>query len=415
MNDEEIEKTLARLPPRAAEAFRALADRRFEAWSAVDGLSRKFRELIEERNSLRTRHSAPIAFRERKGDTAGAAELRAEIAAAEKRLATVGDQRDRATERHSEIGSLVRNIVDHVLELPPGRGFRDVVIEPPVIPNNDLHGALEGRRRRLRELLADAHRVRSAPRPSAAAKALVRAEVERLAEKGQPDVSGSIEVVGADEIASVIEWPRNPSTAAFDLHALLAWVCRDQLVAALDREVDQLADDAAALSDADRAEKLAEIAADMLACEMQEELVARMIEATGSSVRRRPDADPRAVLAVAEVDVKAIEVPEKAPKIIGWEPAPRYTPDMGLSSIDRSRIAPAAAAAAAGGDGGSGMMEAAAAIGMRPGPSLAGADHVAAHGPAVGLGDEPSELPEVARDFDDAGRHGRKGRKSGRA
>ncbi len=53
--------------------------------------------------------------------------------------------------------------------------------------------------------------------------------------------------------------------------ALIARLFPDQLISALDREIDLIADDANALDDKTRAEKLATIAADTLAAEREEE------------------------------------------------------------------------------------------------------------------------------------------------
>ena len=61
--------------------------------------------------------------------------------------------------------------------------------------------AIENRRRRVRELRADLHRVRSAPLPSSYAKAQMRAMVEQPAMQGAPSVANLI------EHDRQIEWP----------------------------------------------------------------------------------------------------------------------------------------------------------------------------------------------------------------
>ncbi|MFD2185004.1 hypothetical protein [Rhodoplanes azumiensis] len=419
MDDREVEDVLKRLPPRAAEAFRSLAEQAQERWGAVDALNRKFRETIDERDKLSRARSYQIADREKARDHAAVAELRREVDVIAKRAAGIAEQRDRATERWQEVAGLVRRLADFVLEAPRGKGFRDLAIEAPTIPNSDLHGALEGRRRRLRELVADAHRVRSAPRPSAAARELIRREIDRIAERGRPDVTHAVEV-GGGELANVVEFARNRNTGEVDVVALLAWVCKDQLLAALDREVAEISDDAAALSDAERAEALATIERDQLAVEREEEAIARQIEQTGSSVRRRVDADVRAVLMVEEVDVKVAADPPRPAQITGWEPPPRHHPAMGLDAVDRNRAAAAGIAAARGDAGGlvgaGGGVEAAAVLGTRPAPALhAGSDHVGAHGPA-GFGDEvQGGVPDVDDGIrDEAARYKGKSKRSGR-
>lgn len=54
------------------------------------------------------------------------------------------------------------------------------------------------------------------------------------------------------------------------------------------------------LSDADRKTRFDKTAADLLALELSEEAIIRNAEQLGLDVLRRPDADPRAVLATAE-------------------------------------------------------------------------------------------------------------------
>jgi hypothetical protein len=83
---------------------------------------------------------------------------------------------------------------------------------------------------------------------------------------------------------------------AVDVLALFCWLHRDALVAALEREIDELADDSAALTDEERATRESELLADLLRAERLEELLVVAAENEGREVMRRPNADPRAVL-----------------------------------------------------------------------------------------------------------------------
>jgi hypothetical protein len=56
-----------------------------------------------------------------------------------------------------------------------------------------LLDAVENRRRRVRELEADLHRIRSSPYPSSHCKAQMREIIEQLATRGAPEVSLLIE------------------------------------------------------------------------------------------------------------------------------------------------------------------------------------------------------------------------------
>ena len=158
-------------------------------------------------------------------------------------------------------------------------------------------------RAELAELQAERHRVASAPMPAAEAKAAVRAEVETLAEAGTPDVGGCLE-------GGAIRWPTKTLTRSkdgplvawdvFDARALLAWLNRDRLIERLEAEVDALADDTEALTDAERAKEDARLRAEILRVEREEEAAIVTAAAEGIAIPRRRNADPRAVLELAD-------------------------------------------------------------------------------------------------------------------
>lgn len=166
--------------------------------------------------------------------------------------------------------------------------------------------AVERCRRRVRELRADLARVEAAPVPSSMAKEKARAEAARLVEQGRPNVGALIE--GAGEIAwptsaaTVSAWrdgrpdPNTPTVRTINPLALAAWLDPAALLARLEAEIDELADDANAMTDEAKAAKRAEILADLLAVEHEEEAFIMQAAAAGIGILRRPDADPRAVL-----------------------------------------------------------------------------------------------------------------------
>lgn len=194
------------------------------------------------------------------------------------------------------------------------RGTRIVEVPQPeiatVLKRNETPAtALDRLRLRLRELAADLHRVNSAPYPSAYAKTRVRQMVEMRAQA--PDLSGLIEhdaeirwptttvdlpliAVGANQ-SPVIGSARGEVP---DVLAILSWFDRPRLLAMLDAEINDLADDEAALTHEQRQEKLAEIEADRIAIERQECAVIRHMQAQGMAIEYRGDADPRAVLSL---------------------------------------------------------------------------------------------------------------------
>jgi hypothetical protein len=171
---------------------------------------------------------------------------------------------------------------------------------------------IEAARSRLAELQADLQATRVAPIPSSKAKAIARAEIERLATAGAPDVFPLVEsgqpIIWPTMKASVSAWregrpdPFTPIVKTTDSVSLLAFLFRDQMIAALEAEIDARADDAHALGDKERAEREAELLASILQTEREEESLIDVANEVGGTVLRRPDADARAVLGIASTD-----------------------------------------------------------------------------------------------------------------
>jgi hypothetical protein len=86
-----------------------------------------------------------------------------------------------------------------------------------------------------------------------------------------------------------------------DALALFAWLHRDQLIAALDREINSEADDKCALTHEVRERQAAEVSGDLLAVERDEASLMFRAWADGSSVAPRPDLAPAAWLNVTLV------------------------------------------------------------------------------------------------------------------
>ncbi len=184
--------------------------------------------------------------------------------------------------------------------------------------------AVERVRRRLRELQADRHRVESAPIPSATAKVIARQTVDALAARAAPDVSGLIEnegVIRWPGLAYMLDAPAFSPGNEHQIHegglvrdglALVALLNRDALVAVLDREIDATADDANALSTAEREKREAQLLADIIAGEREEEAFIEMARAHGLDIARRHDANPQAVLGVMILEASATAMAEAA-------------------------------------------------------------------------------------------------------
>jgi hypothetical protein len=182
--------------------------------------------------------------------------------------------------------------------------------------------AVDRLRRRGRELRADLHRIESAPYPSSYAKAKMRAQVEALAMQGAPSMASLIEHDGK------ISWPQaqvqstiynaTPAAVGFaeapDALALFAWLHKDELIAALDHEIDAEADDAAALTHEQRQQQAAEVALDLLEIERSESELVWAAQSQGLPVEHRPDISPLALLGLKLVTApRADALPETTP------------------------------------------------------------------------------------------------------
>jgi hypothetical protein len=179
----------------------------------------------------------------------------------------------------------------------------DPIAQPELAKNETWIVAIEKRRRRIRELHADADRYRAAPQLSSVALQREIERIDALAALGAPDASNAIER-GSD-----VEWPMLNykkfvaggwiEFSALDL-SLITHLLRDKMVAAAKAAIEAAADDDAALSDADRAKLIGEAERDALAVEREECALVRAAKSVGQPVLFRPDADPRAVLGLAD-------------------------------------------------------------------------------------------------------------------
>jgi hypothetical protein len=204
------------------------------------------------------------------------------------------------------IASAITYIEDYLNSVPASTSFAYIgMVEPKLKASYTIDAAIEDRRRRRRELIEDLKQVKAAPWHSAIAKERLRAEIDALAKDGTPDCAPLIDRNGN------VRWPTSQTfvrsggagLASIDLLnpvAAMAWLFRDQIVAALDLQIDSLADDQNALTQQQRAEKESEIGRDILFVEREEEALIRIASGKGMAILRRVDADPRAVLGLAD-------------------------------------------------------------------------------------------------------------------
>jgi chorismate mutase len=223
-------------------------------------------------------------------------------------VARLSASKQSMSERLQARGGLVSRIESYLLKL-----LRENINVAPHIGQAKLSTAEPARaavdrvRKQVAEALADLHTVMSAPIKSDAAKEIARTQINQLADRGAPDCDRLL-AHGAP-----LEWPEFResisvrggtsgaviavgSTSTPDGLAFLTWLNRDAVIAAVEREIDELADDTQALTDAERTKRSVKLRTDILALERQEEI---LIIIAGDFIIRRVDADPRAVLGLS--------------------------------------------------------------------------------------------------------------------
>jgi hypothetical protein len=176
--------------------------------------------------------------------------------------------------------------------------------EPKLLKGESVIDAIERLRRRGRELKADLHRIESAPFPSSYAKQRMRQMIEQLAQRGQPDVSGLIELDRDIVWATLRQQADVVSTAqralafheAVDVVGLAAFLLKPTLISALDALVDEESDDANSLTHEARQQREAEVMGDLLSVEREESALVWLAQSQNLPCEFRHDISPVALL-----------------------------------------------------------------------------------------------------------------------
>lgn len=303
----------ADLPPPAAEKLRRLGDVRVEKFNA----SRLLGERIDEQ--LSRKHAAEARLRHLvsaetgitiKRDHPSAQEQQRIIDAATAEIARLEVLRRQRSDEAQAAGRALANCEAWLHEaLLGGNAFEPVEVDADLKKAETLAAAVERIQRRGRELQADLNRVQAAPRPSAWAKAKLREQIDAMAERGRPYVGGLIEhgepvrfsdvsrsaMARGGDVPTLAQWEEP------DVLALAVWLHRDALIAALDREIDAEADDAAALADGERRRREEQLVADILHAERIEAALAWRLADEGQPIAFRDGISAEAVLGLRAV------------------------------------------------------------------------------------------------------------------
>ncbi|MEZ2144933.1 hypothetical protein AAE026_21975 [Bradyrhizobium sp. DN5] len=296
------------LPNEAREKFRELEQKRGDAGILV-------RAIVEDQQQLRIdiqRHQNRIKELQTPRGTGGfdlgddapqvISERRTleEKLAEQRRLTALNEARSTVYQR---IGELVRNVEQAVAARPAGCIGQMVKIDLRAFKGSILD-AIEARRQRCRELKADLHRVRSAPWPSDFVKQKMREQINRVAESGRPLVEQAVEhneqVSFPSQSHQVRIFNSDPAAIGYvelpNTLEVVFWLHRDELIASMERAVDEIADDQSALTEEQRRDAEAEIHVDLLAVEREECALVEIAQSQGLPADYRVDCDVRAIL-----------------------------------------------------------------------------------------------------------------------
>lgn len=299
---------LKRLPPKGAHKLRELRQAREDQRVLVLAASDACRDAREAK--MRAQSDLRMATMPRANGGRGLLPGSDE----EVRLRTLIAEHGDELTRHNELmllrsgqlefqSHLLDALDGFVRDLPADSSISDHTA-PTIKAGVDLHDAVEKARHRIRQLRADLDEVRAAPFPSSVVKKAIASQVAALARRGAPNVLDVVEGGGELRFPTLvarnrIEGGRGLAAVEVpDAFGLMAWAFGDLLIARLNAEIDAIADDSAALSDTQRAERQKVIQSDLLSVEREEEGLITLAAQRGLQIDRRTDADPRAVLGV---------------------------------------------------------------------------------------------------------------------
>jgi len=217
-----------------------------------------------------------------------------------------------AADRAADLRLQVERAHRWLQSLPAAAVIKTVAPPKPATTGETPAAAADRLRADIAAARADIAEVMNAPAPRAAVAQMVRAEIDRLAARGRPNLFGLIERSGTE-----ISWPMVSTRVEvsgiaqakdavlnvrgfgggqqIDALALMCWAHRDAILAAFDAELAEATDDQGAMADQERGAREIELRAKLLEIERAE---VAAVEAAGT-LRHRADLDPRALLGVS--------------------------------------------------------------------------------------------------------------------
>ncbi|RWL87724.1 MAG: hypothetical protein EOR67_16125 [Mesorhizobium sp.] len=330
--------TAGKLPKAARAKLASMREARDDARALQQAIWKKYTDALEKRDQaeieakrmqrafddgllfteedLKYRSSPGVVQGVRRApDNRRVNEAKAAVDKAKDELARRQAQNEQRSEAWHALNRLVKRVEDYIDDLPQGTA---ITAAPPKagkrLAGDKLKASIETVRSTIATLKADRRDILMAPLPSSHASEFAKAWVAQQAEKARPRLYGLLD---GGQVG--IEFPVEPApvnttvvmdggtafghatgyAGAVGAVALQCWLNPGAMIAALERDIAEIADDERALDPATRAYKDHEVSLQLLEAEREEEALIEMALADGLAVTRRPDADVRAILGLS--------------------------------------------------------------------------------------------------------------------
>jgi hypothetical protein len=207
-------------------------------------------------------------------------------------------ERDRHNYRHAQLSQLLSRVNQWIMELRGGTLTLAPQINVELRSNETLNTAISNMRSEIAALHQQLAIVRRAPLPVSDQKQAALDYVARLARTARPNIS-----VVKDTLR--VTWHDDIIAGKDDALALLAWVAPDQVLATLERAIEQQPTPINSMPANERIARVSELEDQLQELEAREEALISRASNEGIEVLRRPDASPACVLGVVVTTAKA--------------------------------------------------------------------------------------------------------------
>lgn len=212
-------------------------------------------------------------------------------------------QHDEARKAASAAATLVARCEDFArrVRMPVGR----VPGPSPVRKGEQREAAVARIRAQMQIAMARLDAVRNASVALPEAIDVMRHAIEQRASRGRPNIEPCFRGREPEFSTTASQYKigfggeNGHSNLKVDAGDLLVWICKDDLIAALEREIRE-ADDGTGIPAEERKVAIAALEAELLEAEIAEEAVIADAEQAGQFIDRRPDVRPETILGVID-------------------------------------------------------------------------------------------------------------------